>query len=504
MSGGARPVSLQGEPLYSRFVRLTNDQWENSVSAILKVAAPTGLSAGFLQAVSGTTDFDNNERVVIVNNTVWSDFRNAAESAAAQVTATDQTLKAVLATTDAATFIKTFGRRAFRRELTTDEVAKYQALWTEGASYSGSQSAFTKSAALVITAMLQSPYFLYRNEMGEAGKPLSGFEMAAKLSLWIRDSSPTDAMLDAAKSGDFDSADGAAKQAEQMLTDAASTAVMRKFHGQLYKIEVLDAIAKTGVTGYSDELIPEFKQASYQFFDRIFTENLGLTDILTSTVGFAGPKMAPLYGVKVQGSGVQKVDFGNRPGWYAQMPFLALWAINNDPDSIHRGVRINLDTLCADPGLPSADLPPVPALMLNQTNRERYTALTAGCGASCHGQIINPVGFAFEGFDGLGRSRDMDNGRPLETSGEYPFAEGKKAFSGAQELMQQIASGSQAHECYAKKLTSYALARDVVEADRPLVASLGSVSRATGASLKDIALALVKADAFRTHVGGAP
>jgi hypothetical protein len=289
-----------------------------------------------------------------------------------------------------------------------------------------------------------------------------------------------------------------------MLNDPLSTAVMRKFHGQLYKVEVLEAITKTGVQGYSDELIPELKQASYLFFDRIFTQGLGLSDILTSNVGFVGPKMAPLYGVTVSGSAIQQLELTSRPGWYAQVPFLALWAINNDPDSIHRGVRINLDTLCADPGLPTQDLPPVPPLAPNQTNRERYKALTEGCGAACHGGIINPVGFAFENFDGLGRYRELDNGRPVDTTGEYPFAEGTKPFSGAGELMQAIASGSQAHECYAKKLASYALERDIVDTERPLVASLGEASRSSGASLKEIMLALIKTEAFRTHVGGAP
>jgi hypothetical protein len=501
---GPRPVSLDGKPIYTRFLRLTNDQWENSVKDILKLAQPLGDSANFLRPVPGVTDFDNNERVVLLTSTAWSDFQLAAEGAAAAVTTSDQALQSVVSTTDSKAFITTFGRRAFRRELTSDEVSKYQALWAEGASYSGSQSAFAKGAALVISALLQSPYFLYRSEMGDTGKPLSGYEMAAKLSLWLRDTTPTDAMLDAAKSGVFDTAEGAATQAEQMLSDTRTTGVMRKFHGQLYKVDVLESITKTGVTGYSDDLIPEFKEASYLFFDRIFTENLGVKDILTTTVGFAGPKLATLYGVTPSGSGVQRVDLTNRPGWYSQVPFLALWAINNDPDSIHRGVRINLDTLCADPGQPAPDLPPVPALQPNQTNRERYKNLTEGCAKTCHGQIINPIGFAFEGFDGLGRFRDMDNGHPVDTTGTYPFAEGDKSFSGPAELMQQIAEGSQAHECYAKKLASYALERDVVDAERPLVVSLGAASRASGGSVKDVILALVKNDAFRTHVGGSP
>ncbi len=502
VSGEARPVSMDGKPIYSRFLRLTNDQWENSVQDILNLSAPTGLSEDFLHAVPGTTDFDNNERVVVVNDTIWADFRNAAEAVAAQVTATDQALAKVVATSDAATFIKTFGRRAFRRDLTAEEVTQYQSLFTEAGSYSGSKSAFAKGAELVITAMLQSPHFLYREELSDDGKPLSGYELAAKLSFWIRDTTPTDAMLDAAKNGAFDTAEGAAQQASMMLEDPAAKTVMRKFHGALYKLEVLDTITKTGVEGYSPALIPELKEASYLFFDRLFTQNLGLKDLLTSTVGFVGPNMAPLYGVTVPGSGVQQVDLQNRPGWYSQVPFLTLWALNNDPDSIHRGVRINLDTLCADPGTPTVNLPPVPPLAANQTNRERYEGLTNGCGATCHGEIINPLGFAFENFDGLGRYRELDNGKPVDAHASYPFAEGVKEFTGPGELMQLIANGTQAHQCYAKKLASYALQRDLVDRERPLVVALGEASRASGASIKNVMLALVKMDAFRTHVGG--
>ena len=499
---GPRPVSLKGEPIYSRMLRLTNDQWENSVHDILHLSGPTGVSQDFVRAVGATTDFDNNETVVFVDNTSWADFQRGAETVADQVTATDAALQNVLATTDATTFIKTFGRRAFRRDLAADEVTAYKALYDEGALVTeGSQSAFTKGARYVIATMLQSPYFLYRSELGDAGAPLSGNEMASKLSFWLRDTTPSDAMLDAASS--FATADGAVDKATQMLQDATATAVMRKVHGALHKFALYDSIAKPGVAGYTDAMNAEFSQASYLFFDRIFTQNLGVRDILTSTVAFAGPAMASIYGITVAGSGVQQVTLSDRLGYFMQAPFLALWARNNDPDSIHRGARLNLDTLCADPGLPSQELPMIPPAKENQTNRMVITALTSGCGASCHGEIINPVGFAFENFDGLGRTRTMDNGQPVDTTGTYPFQEGYLTFAGAAELMQDMANGMQAHQCWAKKMASYALERDLVEADRPMVEALGAVSQASGSSLKQVMLALVKHDAFRTRAGGA-
>jgi hypothetical protein len=502
--GETSTVSMEGMPIYSRLLRLTNSQWENSVEDLLKLGAPTGQSDQFLHAVPGVTDFDNNERVVVVNNDNWSDFQGAAETVAAQVTATDQALQAVVATTDPATFIRTFGRRAFRRELTAAEITAYTSLHGDGATYSGTQSAFTKGAALVITAMLQSPNFLYRWEMGDEGAPLSGYEMAAKLSLWIRDTTPTDAMLDAAAQGSFDTPDGAASAAKAMLADPDAVVSIRQMHHQLYKLGLLDTITKDNVQGYSDGLKAEFTSAANSFFDYVYTQDLGVTDILTTNVGFAGPLMASLYGIKVTGTSVQQVSLPDRVGWYAQTPFLTLWAINDEPDSIHRGVRINVDTLCVGLGPPSMMLPSVPAIEANQTNRQRYQALTEGCGAPCHTVFINPLGFAFENFDGVGRARTTDHGQPVDTTGSYPFAEGTLSFSGAPELMQLIAEGAQAHQCWSKKLASYALERDMVEAERPVIEQLGAVSLQSGGSLKEVMLALVRSDAFRTHVGGSP
>src|SRR4029077_9865843 len=160
-----------------------------------------------------------------------------------------------------------------------------------------------------------------------------------------------------------------------------------------------------------------------------------------------------------------------------------------DPDSIHRGVSMNLDVLCAKLGPPVANIPPVPPLLPGHTTRQRITTLTSGCGASCHGEQINPLGFAFEHFDGMGQYRDTENGNlPIDSSGTYTFADGARSYSGAAELMRVLASEPQVHACYAKKLASFALQRDVVAADRPLLDALAATSMTSG-SIKQVMLA---------------
>jgi hypothetical protein len=112
------------------------------------------------------------------------------------------------------------------------------------------------------------------------------------------------------------------------------------------------------------------------------------------------------------------------------------------------------------------------------------------------------LGFAFENFDGLGRERTTDNGKPVDTTGSYPFSEGTRDFADAGELMQILSESPQAHTCYAKMVTGYGLQRDVVQVDRPLLEVLAAVS--SEQSLKEIIVGLVRHAAFRVREEGAP
>jgi hypothetical protein len=506
--GTASVLNLKGSPQYYRFVRLTNAQWGRAVQDVLKLASPSGLEASFQGPVIGTTDFSNNELVLDVNQDSWATFQTAAETLAAQVTATDAALAKVYSGTDSAGFITTLGRRVYRRPLTTAEQSSYTTLYNTGSSLSGTRSVFAKGASLVIRAMLQSPYFLYRTEMGASGAALSGYEMAAKLSLWLRGTTPADTLLDsAAGSGKLDTADGAATMATTMLGEATATSVLRQFHGELLHFDRFAQISKVGVPTYKTSLNSEFLDVSQRFFDDILTQGRGLKEILTSTTGYVGPGTAPLYGMSAPSSGYVQKDLGaQRVGWFSQVPYLALYGFNGDPDSIHRGVTLNLDVLCATLGPPAANLPEIPPLQPGETNRHRIDTLTSGCGSSCHNDMINPLGFSFEHFDGMGQFRDTENGGvTIDSSGSYTFADGStKSWNDAAGLMQVLASTPQTHTCYAKKLASFGLQRDVVASDMPLLTALTSTSMASTGSLKQMIVDLVRNDAFRTHVGGTP
>jgi hypothetical protein len=499
-------IDLSGTPKYYRAIRLSNTQWAQAVQTVLNTPSG-GLESAFSPPATGLTDFSNNEMVLGLDGRNWSDFQTAAETLAAQVTATDSALSKVYSGTDAAGFISTLGRRAYRRPLTTAEQSTYMTLFNSGSSLMGTRSAFAKGASLVIRAMLQSPYFLYRLELGAKNTALSSYEMAAKLSLWLRGTSPDDKTLDlAAGSGKLDTADGAAALATTMLGEAAATKVMRQFHGEWLHIDDMADITKANVPSYKASLNPEFQESSYRFFDNIFTQGLGMKDVLLSTTGFYGPGMAALYGVTPPASGsYAQGDLGaKRVGFFSQLGYLTLNGHNDEPSSILRGVTLNLDVLCATLGPPAVVIPSIPPLEPGQTNRQRIDKLTGTCGQSCHNDMINPLGFAFEHFDGMGQWRDTENGGlTIDSSGSYVFADGvTRTWNDAAGLMQVLASTPQTHTCFAKKIASYGLQRTVTPNDMPLLTAMTSAGMTSGTnSEKQLIIQLVRSDAFRTHGG---
>ncbi len=502
--------NLAGSPMNYRVVRLTNEQWTNSVQNILALPTPPTNAESFQGQVSGTTDFTNNELVLAVDSRGWSDYQNAAESLAEEVTSDPGALSRLYPGTDAAGFIAAVGRRAYRRPLTPDETASYQQMFDLGASMSGNQSEFAKGAAVVLEAMLQSPYFIYRTELGEAGAPLNGYEMAAKLSLWLRNTSPDDDLLDlAAGPGQFDTPEGAMALAQTMLDEPAARGVMEQFHREFLRLGRFSELSKLGVPEYSEEINEELAESSRLFFDKIFAEGLGVKDVFLSTSGFVGPQMAGFYDgpAAAPTNGMEERELGSgRVGYFMQLPFLMLYAHNEDPDPIHRGVNVSLDVLCSTLGPPAAVVPPLPAALPGETNRQRVDKHTKGCGAECHNEMINPLGFAFENFDGMGQYRETerngDQDLVIDASGSYEFVDGVKTYTNASELMQVLAQDEQTHLCYAKKIASFGLQRDIVESDYSMLKGLAATSLSSNGSVKQLILDLIKTDAFRTRVGG--
>jgi len=501
-SGGVAPlpVVLDGQPVYSRFVRLTNDQWENTVHDLLQLTAPTGLTSSFEGAPPGG-NFANNERSLFVTSGLWSNYEAAAETLSQKVARDATALSKITGgTTVAATFIQTFGRKAYRRDLTSAEVTTYTTLFNSAAAIFNSGNAFADGVQLVVETMLKSPYFLYRTELTPAGQSLSGYEIASKLSFLLRNTMPDSTLLDAGKSG-LTTADQIAARAQTLLSGAPAKSAFQNFHVEFLGIDRYPNIEKDPALKFTPQMATDLQTADAMFFDYLYDQNLGFKDLLLSPVAFVNQVTAPLYGMTATGTTLKQVQLGSdRPGYFTRAGFLALNGTLKDPDPIRRGVDI-IRRIMGNANFSPPDgvvITPVPAALPGQTNRERVTAHTGAgtCGAFCHGNYINPLGFAFENLDTLGQVRTMDNGKPIDTRGQFPFADGVKSFADAPSLLALMATDPQAYLSYGAHLAEFILSRDIAEKDRPLLTSITQATPASTASIKQLALAIMTSDAF--------
>jgi len=523
-SGGADPYAIPSSPPASvlvptpRIARISRVQWSNSVRDLLKLTDITAIDSG----VTGDalTGFDNEADALFVTEQLRAQLFDAAEKLADKVT-TDATALAKLvpanAPTDAAgrgkAFITSFGQRAFRRPLTDAEVTTHVTLFNQAGTLYPGVDAFKAGASLVIQAMLQSPYFLYRMELGTATAgatkvPLSDWEVGAKLALTITNTMPDDALFTAAAAGKLHDPSDVATQAKRLMDGATGVAGLNNFNFQVYRLGAYDGITRdaTVFPDFKVNTPASMKQEALQFFSWIFTQGRGIKDFYTSPVGFVDSLLAPIYGVTGNYSTapvmLTKVDLNpeQRSGLLTQPGFLASYlSVNNEPDIIHRGVFIATRLLCRtlpepDPNALAKGFITTP----NLTNRDRVEMTTGKgtCGEMCHAKLFNPLGYAFENYDAIGKYRTMDQGQMVSAGDSYALDGQVKTFSNGIELSRLLAEAKETHNCYLQNMMSYLHGRELTDDEKPTVDYYARLSRAGMISLHDLELAIVTSSAF--------
>jgi hypothetical protein len=494
-------VKITGAPTNYRVVRLTHDQWENSVRDVLMLSQVPGMAGSFFPDPKGNSNFSNNENGLEVNDTLRLDYERSAEEVAQKVTSDSAALTRLGNADSPTAFIAAIGKRAYRRALTADESAAYLELWNQGATFFASGNAFKDGAQVFLGALLQSPSFLYRTELADAGARLTGAELATKISYLLRNTTPTDELLASAESGALDTNEGLAIAVEQMFTEEIVASNVETFFHELYALSRQLGILKdtTMFPTFTEATAQALHESDLMFFGDLFASGQGVRDIFLSKTAFVNSDIAPIYGLTSRGTDLKKVTLDDtRPGFLTRAGFLATNATLKNPDPIHRGVDINVRMLCADLSPPpGVEIPPLPTPEPNQTNREAVTALTGeGFCGECHGGIINPPGFALEGFDATGKVRTMDAGKPVDTTGNFGAISGNPSFAGPADLAQIMAESETAHTCFSARLTEYALSRDLSSKDTDLVQSLAHESHTSAASLRNLLMVLIQSPSF--------
>lgn len=492
------PAASEDPAASSALPRLTHHQWALAAQQLLQLPAAPDVSH-FVTDPATASGFDNLGGNLDVSPDLWKDYQSASERVAQDVAANPDQLKKLGLEPAGSAFVTALVERAFRRPPTQPELKRYLDLFASAPTLLPGRDAANAGAELVITALLQSPHFVYRPELDnlpdEHGNvQLSDHEIAARLSFALWDSPPDEALAAAARAGMLHDADSLLAQAKRMLEAPPAADKLLDFHKQwlglaAYETMKLDDQA-VGATLYDET--ERFVR------DVVYEHDGSLSDLLLADFTYVNKVNAPLYDLTDAssfGDELQRVtlDATKRRGFLMQAGFLAAHSGATAP--ILRGVFIVRKLLCSG-------LPPPPKfgqqVLQGTTRRERVNSITGPgtCGAGCHATMINPAGFPFEYFDDSGRYRTTDSGEPVDGSGSYTFASGTVSYTSPVEWASILAQSREAHDCYARQWLQYGLGRLATDADAPLIARLGTASRADNASIKQLLLMLVKSPSF--------
>ena len=373
--------------------------------------------------------------------------------------------------------IETLVRRAYRRRVTTDDLARPLDFYRQARA----GGVFEAGIEMALRAVLVSPEFLFRVEQDPAGiEPatpyrLSGPQLASRLSFFLWSSIPDDKLLDAAMRGDLDDPALLEKQVRRMLADTRSQSLVTNFASQWLHLRNLESIAPDmrRFPDFDDNLRQALRRETELFFESILREDRGVLDLLSADYTFVNERLAKHYGIpNIYGSRFRRIslDAGSeRGGLLRHGSILTVTSYPARTSPVIRGKWV-LDNLLGIPPPP----PPaaVPALEDNKVAaglpvRERLAAHrdSPAC-AGCH-QLMDPVGFSLESYDAVGRRRTADAGQPIDDSGGLP--DGSR-FDGVAGLEQALLSRPEVFVgVLTEKLLTYALGRGVEYYDGPAV-----------------------------------
>ncbi len=509
--GGPAPIACDAatKGLAGRRIwRLTRQQYESSVSALL---GDTGHpAAGFNPEPGSAQGFQNDAYALRVRGPEAAQFQQAARQLARAAAARDLGLLTPCAATSldascAATLVTELGRRAFRRPLSTEEQARYLELFELGRAKRDS----SLGVEVLVEALLQSPHFLYRSELGEGATagvvPLTQHELAAQLSYTVVGGPPDKELAALADAATLSAPGTLVVQAERLLALPAARPTLWELYRQLFEVTSLADVPKDAA------IFPEFDsaRADLEASARAFVEHVlfdgdaRLGSLLTSTDAFVNQGISPFFATGSSSASLERVaqPGGEHPGILAHPAVLSVLAARTRTSPVNRGRFVRQRLLCDLIPDPPANVDtqlstPEPGL----TARQQLDQKTSGepC-TTCHARM-NPIGFGFEKLDGIGRFRSSDNGQPIDDSGALSGTRDIDGmFQGVGELAQKLATSAQVQECLSVQTYRYVFGRPESAADACAIAQVRDRFTETKLDLKQLYLAVVTTESFSSR-----
>ena len=505
---GSAPLCDSPNPGPGPLRRLTRSEYNNTVRDLL--GDTSNIANGF-PPDQKIGDFTNTAVALTVPPLLAQSYETAAETLAANAIKNISKVLPCDPAKDgedacAQSFIGAFGKKAFRRPLTTDEVSGLFALYQTNRSGAD----FNTGIQAVIEAFVQSGPFLYRYEAGIPDKaqgnvvPLNGYEMASRLSYLLWGSMPDDALFAAADNNQLSTKEQIGAQARRMLQDAKAKPAVEEFYSQWLTLTALAGTAKDPATypAYTPSLQASMQKETLAFVDWVMWESDGrLQTLLTSTTSFLNAELAAVYGVPgVNGTGLQKVEMDpkQRSGLVTQ---LALMSVLGKPDRsspVLRGKFVRERLLCQTIAPPPQNIvitPPV--IQPGETTRDAFSQhdKQEPC-HSCH-TLMDPIGFGFENYDGMGKWRDLDQGKPVDATGTLTGSDVDGNFNGAVELVKKLAGSREVGDCATLEWFRYAFGRGDTPDDACSMQALKTTFAGANFDIRELLVAITQTDAFR-------
>lgn len=408
--------------------------------------------------------------------------------------------------------LTTLARRAYRRPVTRAEVT---ALTRFVAMAKAEGQSVEQGITLAIQAMLVSPHFLFHIERDpnpndpSAIHRLTDVELASRLSYFLWNSMPDEELLSLAERRQLSTPTVLDAQVKRMLADAKASAMAENFAGQWLEIRNLDSIKPDPgkFPAWGPELRDAMKTETRMFFDSILRDNRPITDFINAKYTFLNEYLAKYYGIDgVSGPEFRRVDLTTpqRGGVLSQASVLAVSSYPTRTSVVIRGKYILQNILGTPPPPPPPNVPALDdaavgtaASLRQQMEKHRSNAICA----SCHSRM-DPLGFALENYDAIGKWRTQDGAFPVDSSGVLPSG---RSFSSPAEMREVLTEMlPDFSRCLTEKMLTYALGRGLGRYDRPTVTAITKKMATSGYGFQTLVTEVVRSLPFQSRRGEAP
>jgi hypothetical protein len=507
-----------------RLWRLSAMQYGNAVKDLLGLDAPPVLSnnGGTSQYAFFSDDaasVDSNFQFSIFQ-TVEATMMQIAPQLPQMAGCKDGEDKAACATR----FAQSFGARAFRRPLGDDEVAALMGPFNEGVAQD-----FDTGIGLMVEALLQSPSFIFRTELGPpeaAGSPdattLTPYETASQLSFLFRDSIPDAPLMQAAASGGLATDKGIAQQVDRLLTLPEVQANLNRIVGEWFNIRQVFSTIKADT--YFSALPPEqaiqsdiqndlYFSAQLAISETLWSGSRRITDLITSQKVYVNQRLASLYGFPFTGDpnafvSVTPPDASLRAGLLTHPD--VLWGLSNPTNTsiVKRGRFVHDDIICENPApspgalLSRPDIIELLATLPTELDKSNYRLTHDPC-QSCH-SLIDPYARVLESFGAAGDYRTVADDVPVDPTADFTNSPlSTPSITGAPAFARKVNDKKLFTQCAVQKMSSYAIGRMIRVNETCQTLDLHDEFQQTDGSITSLFKKVATASFLRPRSGGA-